>query len=109
MTDSSMFGWTPDSRGWTGPRTAAVWGLLALAVFLAFLAIWVVTPAPVHALLPFGVAVPELAQLPATVSRFDAAMSAVGFGARLSFFNLASTPMARPSSVRRGVVVGAAG
>ena len=63
MTDSSMFGWTPDSRGWTGLRAAAAWGLLALALFLAFLAIWVVTPAPVDALLPFGVAVPELSPL----------------------------------------------
>jgi len=59
MTDSSMSGWTLDPRGWTGPRTAAVWGLLALASVLAFLAVWVVTPAPVYALLPFGVAVPE--------------------------------------------------
>lgn len=157
-----MFGWTPDSRGWTGLRAAAAWGLLALAVFLAFLAIWVVTPAPIYALLPFGVAVPELSpllcaiaaivaviawlartwrparaaaivaliaalllavplvQLPATVSRFDAAMTAAGFhlrpsgfggqvAARLNFLNLASAPVAGPSSVRRGVVVGAAG
>jgi len=146
-----MFGWTPDSRGWTGLRTAAVWGLLALAMFLAFLAIWVVTPAPSYALLPFGVAVPELSpvlcaiaaivaviawfarvrrparaaaivallaalplavplvQLPAAVSRFDAAMTAAGFQARLNFLNLASAPETGPSSVRRGVVVGAAG
>ena len=146
-----MFGWTPDPRGWTGPGTAAVWGLLALAIFLAFLAIWVVTPAPTYALLPFGVAVPELspilcviaalvavaawlarvrrparaaaivaliatlvlaaplAQLPATVSRFDAAMTAAGFRASLNFLNLASGPSAGPSSVRRGVVIGTAG
>jgi acetyl esterase/lipase len=157
-----MSGWTPDPRGWTGPRTAAAWGLLALAVFLAFLAIWVVTPAPVYALLPFGVAVPELspvlcviaaivalaawlararrparaaasvamiaalvlavplAQLPATVRRFDAAMTAAGFhlrpsgfggqvAARPNLLTLAPAPAAGPSLVRRGVVVGTAG
>jgi len=53
--------------------------------------------------------VAPLAQLPATVSRFDAAMTAAGFPASLNFLNLASAPAAGPSSVRRGVVVGTAG
>ena len=58
-----MLGWTPDQRAWTGVGAAAASGALAVALFLAFLAIWVVTPAPVYVLLPFGVAVPELSPL----------------------------------------------
>jgi acetyl esterase/lipase len=118
-----------------------------VALFLAFLAIWVVTPAPVYVLLPFGVAVPELspllaalalavaagawlgrsrrpariaatvscgaavllavpvAQLPATVRRFDASMAAAGFGSRQD----ADAGASGPTAVRRGVLVGAGG
>jgi acetyl esterase/lipase len=36
------------------------WGLLGAAVPLAFVAIWVLVPAPVSMLLPFGVVAPEL-------------------------------------------------
>ena len=143
-----MSRWTPDPRSWTGVRAGVAWGTLAAALFLGFLAIWVVTPAPVYALLPFGVAVPELspvlggiaivvaiaawfarahgaaaraavgiatvaalvlavplAQYPATMRRFDAAMKAAGVDARLTLLNLTAVP----TTVRRGVVVGAGG
>jgi len=46
MTEPSMLGWTPGARAWTGVPPAAAWGALSAALFLAFLAIWVVTPAP---------------------------------------------------------------
>ena len=56
-----MSGWTPHPRAWTGgPLAEAAWGLLGAAVVLAFVAVWVVVPAPASALLPFGVAAPEL-------------------------------------------------
>jgi acetyl esterase/lipase len=142
-----MLGWTPDQRAWTGVGAAAASGALAVALFLAFLAIWVVTPVPVYVLLPFGVAVPELspllaalalavaagawlgrsrrpariaalvsfgaavllavpvAQLPAAVRRFDASMAAAGFGSRQG----ADTGAPGPTTVRRGVLVGAGG
>jgi len=130
-------------------RTTGAWALLTVSLVLGFLAIWVVTPAPVSALLPFGVAVPELspalgaiavilatiawfararrparaaagiavaaallfavplAQLPSTIRRFDAAMTAAGFDARLTFLNLTFIPAPGPSAVRRGVNVDA--
>ena len=56
-----MSGWTPHPRAWTGgPLAEAAWGLLGAAAVLAFVAIWVVAPAPASALLPFAVAAPEL-------------------------------------------------
>ena len=56
-----MSGWTPHPRAWTGgPLAEAAWGLLGAAGVLTFVAIWVVAPAPAYALLPFGVAAPEL-------------------------------------------------
>jgi acetyl esterase/lipase len=54
-----MSGSTSKPSVWTG-RLAAAWGLLAAAAGLAFIAIWVVAPAPASALLPFGVVAPEL-------------------------------------------------
>jgi acetyl esterase/lipase len=55
-----MFGWTPDPRAWTGGLAEAAWGLLGAAVVLAFVAVWVVAPAPVYALLAFGIVAPEV-------------------------------------------------
>ncbi|HEV8398058.1 MAG TPA: hypothetical protein VGQ37_27470, partial [Vicinamibacterales bacterium] len=63
MTESSMSGLTPDPRAWTGARAFAAWGVLTLALLLAFLSIWVLVPAPVSAFLPFAVVVPELSPL----------------------------------------------
>ena len=60
MTEPSISGQTPDPRGWTGALADAAWGLLGAAAVLAFLAVWVVVPAPVSALLAFGVMAPEL-------------------------------------------------
>ena len=55
-----MFGWTPDPRAWTGALAEAAWGLLGAAVVLAFVAVWILVPAPSYALLAFGVVAPEL-------------------------------------------------
>ena len=63
-----MFGWTPDPRAWTGGLADAAWGLLGAAAVLAFIALWVVVPAPVLALLPFGVAAPELSPVLCPIS-----------------------------------------
>lgn len=60
MTESSITGQTPDPRAWTGALAEAAWGLLGAAVALAFVATWVLVPAPVFTLLPFGVVAPEL-------------------------------------------------
>jgi len=106
-----MSGWTPEPRAWTGVRAAGAWGLLAAALFLAFLAIWVVTPAPVYALLPLGVAVPELSPLLSAIalavaagawlwrSRRPARLAAVvAIGAAV----LLAVPVAQlPAAVRR--------
>jgi acetyl esterase/lipase len=155
-----MSGWTPGPRAWTGALPEAAWGLLGAAVALAFVATWVVVPAPFYALLPFGVVAPELSpalcpiaaalalaawmarsrrpsgaaavialgaailfavplvQLPAALSRFDAAMATAGFGrgtvsagrtARFRLRDLMLGVTRGESAVRRGVLIGPAG
>jgi len=106
-----MSRWTPDPRGWTGVRAAGGWGLLATALFLAFLAIWVVTPAPVYPLLPFGVAVPELSPLLSAIALAVAAGAWLGRSRRparmaaavaLAAAVLLAVPVAQlPAAVRR--------
>jgi len=111
MTEPSMSGWTPDRRAWTGLPAAGAWGLLAAALFLAFLAMWVVTPAPVYALLPFGVAVPELSPLLSALALAVAAGAWLGRSRRpariaavisLGAAVLLALPVAQlPAAVRR--------
>jgi acetyl esterase/lipase len=151
---------TPDPRDWTGARADAAWGLVGAAVVLTFVALWIVVPAPVAALLPFAIGAPELSpvlspiaavlaagawavptrparaaavlasvatalyavpavQMPAALARFDAAMTAAGFGlasapgrmsfgrtARFSLWDLTTGMRRGTSSVRRDVRVG---
>jgi acetyl esterase/lipase len=158
-----MSGQTPDPRGWTGALADAAWGLFGAAAVLAFLAVWVVVPPPLPALLAFGVVAPELSpalslvalavaggawmlrvrrparpaavlavaaatvfalpllQLPAAARRFDAAMTAAGFGdalahtrgdkrsARFRLRDLLLGVGGGESTVRRGVEMGTAG
>jgi len=159
-----MSGWTPDPRAWTGALAEAGWGLLGAAAVLAFVATWVLVPAPAAALLPFAVGAPELspvlcplalalaagawmaragrpsraaaalaliaaalfavplAQLPATLRRFDEAMATAGVApraeaggttlgrtTRFSLLDLTTGVARGTSTVRRAVVVGSAG
>jgi acetyl esterase/lipase len=74
-----MPGWTTERRAWTGSRTLTILQVVLLisALGLAFLAAWVVVPAPTLLWLPLGVGAPEVSPLLSASCLAVAALAAV--------------------------------